>query len=177
MRNFLFLILIIVAIVGIFFIFQKSYPQQEETNTNQTESKTIDNSNTASTGTKVLEPTKIIFTESAPFYLVDEAIQASGEVNIRHNSIDMYELNLQANLPQPEDQIYVAWLTGGINPDSYIYLGQLEKQTDLSYTLDYKKLELYEQFFAYHIVIVSLENNDGELPDKPTVIKLKADLR
>ena len=177
MRNVLSLILIVLAIAGVFFIFQKTYIPEETDNTNQIV-KNQEDSQPKLEDQKIKVPDNLLFIEEALFNVEDSRINSNtiGSARLKHNGIDMYELNIAADLPQPEDQVYVAWLTGGIDPDNHIYLGKLKKQSYLGYGLIYEKSEIYEQFLAYHIVLISLEDK-GEVPAKPSDIKLRADVR
>jgi hypothetical protein len=178
MRNFLSLILIIVVIAGIFFVFQKAYtPVENDINTNQNTEEDQDDQAINSDTEPIKPPSNILFTEETPFYPVDDPAEGTGSVYLKHNSTDLYELNIAADLPQPEDEVYVAWLTGGIMPDTYVYLGKLEVQNYMGYGLIYKITEIPESLLAFHVVIISLEEKSDTPPTKPSNIKLRADFR
>ena len=178
MRNFLSFILIVAVIAGVFYIFQKTYtPVEHSTNTEQT-NPDKQNDPVVADQEKIDEmPSNILFTEEAPFYTVEEPTEGNGSAYLKHNSIDVYELNIAVDLPQPEDEVYVAWLTGGISPDSYVYLGKLRPQNYMGYGLIYKTSEIYEQFLAFHTVVISLEEKIDEMPSSPSNILLQADFR
>ncbi len=104
------------------------------------------------------------------------SLGGSGIVTRSTNGVTFYTVEVNATLQDlAAKKYYHAWLTGGIDPNSYISIGPLEK-TDLGYLASYNVTEVYEQLLAYSEVVISVEDVSGTPPTKPSVEILKASL-
>lgn len=175
MRNILFIILILILAAMGFGYYQYLSKTNEENPKVEDIVKNITDAD-QDKQKKQLTPEDLIpypIQTSAAKMIVTKNGEINGMATKASDGMTFFTVDLYSDLPQPEDQKYSAWLTGGISPDSYFYLGDLEGDED-RYRINYATGEFYEGMLAYNKIVVSLEDKESDLT-KPSSYILEGD--
>lgn len=162
MRNLLFVILILLLVAMGFGYYQYLLQQNNESITVEEIVNNIVNTEQE----EKLTPGDIVSypmqTSAARLTLVENG-QINGMSTKATDGVTFFTLDLYSDLPDPEEnKKYSAWLTGGVAPDAYFYLGDLDKSED-NYQVNYATGDVYEGMLSFNKVLVSLENKENDL--------------
>ncbi|MBT4849806.1 hypothetical protein HON36_03055 [Candidatus Parcubacteria bacterium] len=99
----------------------------------------------------------------------------AGTANLKTNGLDIYIHSVRAGLADPgDDKFYEGWLTGGIDPNSFVSTGKLTKQ-DNYYVLSYERTELPEILLSYNKIVITLETTALGLDNNPELHVLEGE--
>ncbi|PLX25874.1 hypothetical protein C0580_01230 [Candidatus Parcubacteria bacterium] len=165
MKNTLLIILILVLAAMGFGYYQYL---SAENNTNPEVEDIVKNIIEADEGTQANKKDIILYPidTSATELTVLKDNSKNGMATKASDAITFFTVDLYSDLADPEqDKKYSAWLTGGVAPDAYFYLGDLEKEED-KYRISYATGDIYEGMLSFDKIVVSLENkkNDSSKP-------------